>query len=148
MCINSFSILNGEMQTIGTGVYLAPSIVDHSCAPNAVVTFDGFKLRLRLIQELPTLDWNSVRISYIELMSSNHDRRKELKDRYYFDCDCRRCHTDDVDRHHYASKCPSCNDPIPAKVLLYKLPSRSCMTLSYCLSLPERRKFSSVHLWL
>lgn len=104
------------MQAIGTGIYLAPSIIDHSCSPNAVVTFDGFKLRLQLIQELPTLDWKLIRISYIDLMNCNNDRKKELKERYYFDCDCPRCQSDTIDQYHYAAKCPSCQSPITVRV--------------------------------
>ena len=57
-----------------------------------------------------------VRISYIDLMNSNSDRMKELKNRYYFDCDCPRCHTDIIDRYHYAAKCSSCLNPIVVKV--------------------------------
>jgi SET and MYND domain-containing protein len=118
MCINSFNILNGEMQAIGTGIYLAPSILDHSCSPNAVATFEGFKLRIQLTQEISKLDWDSIRISYIDLMNSKSHRRKELKDRYYFDCDCPRCKSDDIDRYHYAAKCPSCQNPIIVKVCI------------------------------
>ena len=105
------------MQAIGTGVYLGPSILDHSCQPNAVVTFDGFHLRCTLTEDLPSLDWNSIRICYIDMMNCKEDRLKELKDRYYFDCDCPRC-TDktDVDRHHYAAKCPKCSLPVIGKV--------------------------------
>ena len=105
------------MQSVGTGIYLAPSILDHSCSPNAVVTFDGFHLRVQLLEDLPVLDWDSIRISYIDLMNCNSDRKKELKERYYFDCDCPRCNSDDIDRYHYAAKCPRCGSPVPVKVL-------------------------------
>lgn len=104
------------MQAVGTGIYLAPSILDHSCSPNAVATFDGFKLRIQLTQELPKLEWDSIRISYIDLMNSKSHRKKELKDRYYFDCDCPRCKNDDIDCYHYAAKCPTCQKPVIAKV--------------------------------
>ena len=117
VCVNSFNIVNGEMQAIGTGVYLGPSILDHSCSPNAVVTFDGFHLRCTLTEDLPSLDFDSIRISYIDMMSSKEERLKELKERYYFDCDCPRC-TDktDIDRYHYAAKCSSCTGAVIVKV--------------------------------
>jgi len=116
MCINSFNIVNGEMQAVGTGIYLAPSILDHSCSPNAVVTFEGIELRLQMIQDLPVLNWDSIKISYIDLLNSNADRLNELKERYYFDCDCPRCNSDDIDKYQYALKCPSCSSPVPVKV--------------------------------
>jgi len=115
MCINSFNIVNGEMQAVGTGIYLAPSILDHSCSPNAVVTFEGIELRLQMIQDLPVLNWDSIKISYIDLLNSNADRLNELKERYYFDCDCPRCNSDDIDKYQYALKCPSCSSPVPVK---------------------------------
>lgn len=118
VCVNSFNIVNGEMQPVGTGVYLAPSIIDHSCAPNAVVTFDGFELKVQAIQDLPCLDWDAIRICYIDLMNCNSDRMKELKERYYFDCDCPRCHSDNIDRYHYAAKCQDCGSPLFATVII------------------------------
>ncbi|KAJ8914972.1 hypothetical protein NQ315_002496 [Exocentrus adspersus] len=60
VCINSFSICNQELQSIGTGVYLASSIVNHSCKPNAVVTFEGTVLFMRALEVLPCLDWTQV----------------------------------------------------------------------------------------
>ena len=121
MCINSFSIVNGEMQAIGTGIYLAPSILDHSCSPNAVVTFDGIELRVQVTEDLPVLDWDSLRISYIDLFNSNADRLKELKERYYFDCDCPRCNSDEIEKYHYALKCPHCCSPRSVKVRVFLL---------------------------
>lgn len=49
-------------------------------------------------------------------MNCKSDRKKELKERYYFDCDCFRCQSDTVDRYHYAAKCPTCQNPIVLKV--------------------------------
>ncbi|KPJ21319.1 SET and MYND domain-containing protein 3 [Papilio machaon] len=60
MVINSFTILDIDMNSIGTGIYLASSIVDHSCDPNAVATFDGNIINIRAIQDMPNLDWNQV----------------------------------------------------------------------------------------
>lgn len=71
-----------------------------------------------MMEDVPSLNWDAIRISYIDLMSSRTDRMKELKKRYYFDCDCPRCHSDTiVDRHQYAAKCPDCDNPITVKVM-------------------------------
>lgn len=64
MCVNSFSICDQELHSIGTGIYLAASVVDHSCKPNAVVTFEGTTLIMRALETLPVLDWSKV-ISHI-----------------------------------------------------------------------------------
>ncbi|KOB70703.1 SET and MYND domain-containing protein 3 [Operophtera brumata] len=57
MIINSFNILDTDMNSIGTGVYLAASTMDHSCDPNAVATFDGKTLNVRAVKDMPSMDW-------------------------------------------------------------------------------------------
>ena len=37
--INSFNIMNDNYQSIGVGLYLPATVFDHSCDPNAAVTF-------------------------------------------------------------------------------------------------------------
>lgn len=60
MCINSFNICNQEMQSIGVGIYLGASIIDHSCQPNALAIFEGTTLIIRTLETLPELDWSKV----------------------------------------------------------------------------------------
>lgn len=60
MVINSFTILDNDMNSIGTGVYLACSILDHSCNPNAVATFDGKTISIRATKDISYLDWDQV----------------------------------------------------------------------------------------
>lgn len=117
LCVNSFNILNGEMQSVATGIYLAPSVMDHSCSPNAVVTFDGPRLSVRLVQDIPQFDWSLVRISYIDQMTPGPERKRELAQRYYFNCDCPRCSgaADSVDCYRYAARCLSCSRPAVAE---------------------------------
>lgn len=91
LLINSFNILDNEMNSIGTGLYLGASVVDHSCNPNAVAIFYGTEINLRLLEDVNDFDWSKVNISYIELMNTPAERRKELKDGYYFHCTCTRC---------------------------------------------------------
>lgn len=61
MCINSFNICNQDFQCIGTGIYLAASIIDHSCEPNAVAIFEGTTLNIRSIKPLQELDFTKVK---------------------------------------------------------------------------------------
>lgn len=65
MCVNGFSILDPEMLSIGTGIYLGASIVDHSCDPNAVAVFDGTTINIRTLKDMPTLDWTKVTNSFL-----------------------------------------------------------------------------------
>lgn len=70
MCINSFNILNQEMQSLGTGMYLGASVIDHSCTPNAVAVFEGTVLYIRALETFQYLDWSQVfRHSYFQLLN-------------------------------------------------------------------------------
>ncbi|EZA50042.1 histone-lysine N-methyltransferase SMYD3 isoform X2 [Ooceraea biroi] len=111
ICTNSFNILDVNMNTIGVGIYLGASVIDHSCKPNAVAVFEGTTIMIRTLTDLPSLDWSQIRISYVDLLSSNEDRREELHGSYYFWCDCERCKQ--AEPMAQASSCPSvsCDSP-------------------------------------
>ncbi|XP_039311446.1 histone-lysine N-methyltransferase SMYD3 isoform X2 [Solenopsis invicta] len=111
MCTNSFNILDVNMNTIGVGIYLGASVMDHSCKPNAVAVFEGTTIIIRTLKDLPCLDWSQIRISYIDLLNSNKDRREELYNSYYFWCDCERCKKEEPMAD--AAACPnsSCDSP-------------------------------------
>ncbi|CAB3221678.1 unnamed protein product [Arctia plantaginis] len=114
MVINSFMILDIDMNSIGTGIYLASSILDHSCNPNAVATFDGKTINIRAIRDMPCLDWNQIRISYIDLMKTPYDRQTELLQNYYFLCQCDRCMDETQIKYAHAAIClnKQCNNPV------------------------------------
>ncbi|XP_072935270.1 histone-lysine N-methyltransferase SMYD3 isoform X2 [Epargyreus clarus] len=114
MVINSFTILDMDMNSIGSGIYLASSIIDHSCDPNAVATFDGRTISIRAIKDMPCLDWRHIRISYIDLMKTSYERQMELQENYYFLCQCDRCMDDNLLKHYHAAQClnTQCDNPI------------------------------------
>ncbi|XP_059060322.1 histone-lysine N-methyltransferase SMYD3 isoform X2 [Achroia grisella] len=114
MIINSFTILDNDMNSIGTAVYLASSIVDHSCNPNAVATFDGKTINIRALTDMPYLDWNQIRISYIDLMKTPYERQTELLENYYFLCQCDRCMDESQMKIVHAAKClnSECDSPV------------------------------------
>nr|XP_031844235.1 histone-lysine N-methyltransferase SMYD3 isoform X3 [Nomia melanderi] len=105
ICINSFNIFDLDMNSIGIGIYLGPSIIDHSCVPNAVATFEGPNIIIRTIEYLPCLDWSQIRISYIDVLKTTKDRRAELQSSYYFWCNCKRCEQPELTTT--AAMCPN-----------------------------------------
>jgi [histone H3]-lysine4/36 N-trimethyltransferase SMYD len=107
ICINSFNILDDDLNSIGTGIYLAASILDHSCKPNAVATFEGPQISIRLIEDIPELNWQNIRISYIDQMDLAETRCAELKKAYYFDCDSERCKDASLTSKMLAMACPN-----------------------------------------
>ncbi|XP_022919732.1 uncharacterized protein [Onthophagus taurus] len=91
MVINSFNICDSELKSIGVGVYLGASVIDHSCKPNAVATFEGTTLFIRTLVDLKVVDWTKVFISYIDVLNTPQDRCNELERQYYFLCRCTKC---------------------------------------------------------
>lgn len=109
MAVNSFNVLDGEMNSIGTALYLAASVLDHNCKPNAVATFEGRTLSIRTIEDMPYVNWDRIFISYIDLMDDSETRRKNLKKNYYFLCTCSTCVQHEQDElNMYPALCPDC----------------------------------------
>ncbi|XP_061169651.1 histone-lysine N-methyltransferase SMYD3-like [Saccostrea echinata] len=112
MTTNSFTICGEEMQPIGTGIYLGPSLLDHRCKPNAVTTFQGRLLHLRAVEPIPNPSPSNVFISYIDQLDTTTDRKKNLREQYYFDCACSWCQDQEMENAKLAVKCPQkdCNE--------------------------------------
>lgn len=60
ICVNSYNILDPDMNSIGVGIYLGPSVIDHSCKPNAIAVFDGTTILIRALEDMPYIDWSQV----------------------------------------------------------------------------------------
>ena len=94
MVINNFELitLTSGGESLGIGVYLAPSIVDHSCQPDAWVEFSGRKLIMRSYIDREKVDMSKVFISYIDSEEEDATVRKDyLKRHYFFEWGCLRC---------------------------------------------------------
>ena len=86
---NSFSITDGDLSTVGYGLYSDSCFINHSCEPNAVVAYNGAALALMPIRDIRPEE--EILISYIELAQLTSDRQNELSERYNFTCSCKRC---------------------------------------------------------
>ena len=84
-----FNIDDGELQPIGVGLFLLPSFFNHSCIGNAVVSFVGQRLFIRVIE--PVSIGEEIFISYEDLTRGTIMRRQSLKNTYFFDCNCTEC---------------------------------------------------------
>ena len=58
MVINTFMISNEDLsKSLGAGIYLSASAMDHSCSPNCIVIFNGIELSIRSIsKDLKSID--------------------------------------------------------------------------------------------
>nr|XP_022323267.1 histone-lysine N-methyltransferase SMYD3-like [Crassostrea virginica] len=109
MTTNSFTICGEEMQPIGVGIYLGPSLLDHRCAPNAVGTFQGKSLHLRAVTAISDPSPSNVFISYIDQLDSTAERNRSLMEQYFFKCDCVWCRDKALEKAVLAIKCPQEN---------------------------------------
>lgn len=89
LMINSMELVSDALEPLG--VILDPTIalLNHSCSPNAYITFDGNLAVLRAFTLIRPGD--QVSISYIDVRTRYKSRQAELKSRYYFECKCDRC---------------------------------------------------------
>ena len=102
--INSFTVHSSEaavcramateMAVVGQALYLAPCILDHSCAPSAKATFQG--LRLEVATTEAAASWRELTISYIDTGLPRRERRAALQELYHFSCLCPPCLGEEV----------------------------------------------------
>lgn len=89
LACNAHTICDSELQSLGTGLYPAISMINHSCIPNSVLVFEGRVAFVRAVQ--PIEKDTEVSISYIETAASTEIRQNDLKKQYFFTCICPCC---------------------------------------------------------
>lgn len=90
MCVNSIHISNDD-GSLGCALYLAPSLIDHSCCPNMTATFKGQKIVLKVLRPFEPKSVSDLSLAYIPVCTSKERRRKTLRSDYYFTCECAMC---------------------------------------------------------
>ncbi|GAA5900110.1 hypothetical protein JCM5296_002059 [Sporobolomyces johnsonii] len=94
---NSFALTSPtDVTNIGVSISPLTALFNHSCSPNAVVVFPSFpssssSKHMRVVTLKPINPGDEVLTSYVDIALPRDLRRKELKDRYKFDCDCDEC---------------------------------------------------------
>ncbi|KAJ5176124.1 uncharacterized protein N7482_002001 [Penicillium canariense] len=87
--LNSFNLTTAMYDRIGLYLHPYAALINHSCDYNAVVGFDGEELYVKAMR--PIKKNEQIFISYIDTTTPNEVRRKELSERYFFDCQCTKC---------------------------------------------------------
>ena len=73
---------------MGTALYRANSIFDHSCRPNATTIFSGKKLLIKSMISSPCMELSKFFISYLDQSLCGDARRSKLNGTWYFQCGC------------------------------------------------------------
>jgi SET domain-containing protein len=82
--------------SIGNGIFLIHSCLNHSCKPNAEVVgglADTNDTQIKVVALRNIKKGEEITISYIEQPNKKDvaERRKELKGTYLFQCNCEKC---------------------------------------------------------
>ncbi|KAI9372090.1 hypothetical protein BJX61DRAFT_543038 [Aspergillus egyptiacus] len=87
--VNSFNMTNAVYDRIGLYLHSFAGFMNHSCDYNCVVGFDGPELYVKAIRRIRRNE--QVFISYVDATNPVHRRQKELRERYFFECECTKC---------------------------------------------------------
>ena len=93
---NAFTICDGEGSSLGFGLYPSAAVVNHSCEPNLVQTFQygGAETKppsLLLTTCRSVADRDELCIAYTDITAPAQRRRETLLKSYKFTCRCSRC---------------------------------------------------------
>ncbi|KHJ45424.1 MYND finger [Trichuris suis] len=110
MILNIFNITSSTLLSVGIGIYLTMSQLKHSCSPNSVIVYNGLTAHLNLLgptDENAKVELGKICIGYLPLIGNRDERRRALKKRYYFFCQCTRCMNDEQSSLETDCTCPA-----------------------------------------
>ncbi|GAA6036402.1 hypothetical protein JCM8097_001703 [Rhodosporidiobolus ruineniae] len=108
---NSFSLTSpADVTNLGVSISPLTALFNHSCAPNAVVVFPRFPSpsqpkHMAVVAVREIKPGEEVVTSYVDVALPREVRRKELRERYKFECGCEECERGEVDPRE-ALECP------------------------------------------
>jgi len=96
------------VESSGFALYALPSLLNHSCNPNTVNSYDNSSNRLivRAIETIPVGQqiFHCYGPAYYEMVFS--ERQRKLLKRYYFECHCTACSRDRHELSHPTTTIP------------------------------------------
>jgi len=92
---NNFQVVDGVFRNLGTAVYPVGALLNHSCSPNCVITYQYDSQKHQFIQYIralrPLQPQEELTHSYIDTAMSTPERRRRLFRQFEFLCSCTRC---------------------------------------------------------
>ncbi|KAL4807180.1 hypothetical protein BDV18DRAFT_113838 [Aspergillus unguis] len=92
--LNSFNLTNALYDRVGMYLHPYAALINHSCDYNAVMGFDGAELYIKAVR--PIAKDEQIFISYIDTTFPKRIRQKELRERFFFTCQCIKCTEEDA----------------------------------------------------
>ena len=93
MSTNAFRVTLPDGSPVGLCFSPSLALANHSCSPNAAIIFDSRTISLRSLNEIKSGE--QILISYIDPIQPREGRRAELRERYFFTCECEVCKRDE-----------------------------------------------------
>jgi hypothetical protein len=111
LLVNTHTLTTATLDPIGLYFHPLSSLPNHSCQPNATITFAGPTLSLRALR--PLKEGEEITLSYIDSTQPTPLRQSALRDRWFFTCACALCAAA-PNIPQDSLQCPSCGAPTPA----------------------------------
>ncbi|EPE36391.1 SET [Glarea lozoyensis ATCC 20868] len=108
MATNAFRATLPDDTPIGLCYEPTLALANHSCTPNAYIMFDGRSISLIALDSIEQDE--QLFISYVDFTQSRDLRRAELRQRYFFQCECKKC-TDDLNPYQILIQTPVAPSP-------------------------------------
>ncbi|XP_057213658.1 histone-lysine N-methyltransferase SMYD1b isoform X2 [Triplophysa rosa] len=77
------------LQAVGVGLFPNLCLINHDCWPNCTVILNNGKIELHALGKISPGE--EVSVSYVDYLNLSEDRRRLLKQQYFFDCTCEHC---------------------------------------------------------
>ena len=116
--INSITLVSPSFDQLGMTFDPTIALVNHSCNPNTAVVFDGNIAMIRCIRDIAKNE--QITTSYIDNTYTRATRRKQLRDQYFFECQCSGCEPPDqrfTGRDSFQCERDDCKALIPEAAL-------------------------------
>ena len=91
LVINTFQIGGQYDDNLGWGLYIAPSVLDHSCVPSAEVDFRGKNILIKSRVTMRPKDLSKNSICFIDRTRTFTERQESLARQFNISCSCSLC---------------------------------------------------------
>nr|XP_046231367.1 histone-lysine N-methyltransferase Smyd1-like [Scatophagus argus] len=136
---NGFTLSDQRgLQAVGVGLFPNLCLVNHDCWPNCTVILNHGnqsavnstlhsqrRIELRALGKIP--EGEELTVSYVDFLNVSADRRKKLKEHFYFECTCEHCSQHIKDDLMMAAMESAGNKPSADKVKEVTAFSKECL---------------------
>ncbi|XP_038063936.1 histone-lysine N-methyltransferase SMYD3-like isoform X2 [Patiria miniata] len=112
MRCNTCDISDGELHSMGIGLYLKFSMFNHSCDYNCIAIHTGTTVNVRTTRDIPAN--KECFLSYVDVLKPTATRNNILRNVFQFSCKCPTCRDANRDNLRHSVRCgnPECQEAV------------------------------------